>query len=333
MKLLCTMFWLLISVVVSTAQVPHIERYAAIRHTFTARPGTLWVEIRMVAGGGAGASTSNQHFIPPSQYGQRGEDTLFGLRPAQGSMFAMTPTGVDCYVSGPPSFKPGQPIVIRILPPGVTGLAIDTPYYPINVAYLAGDVTKFNISATPFSPPFGGQSPVVAGPIGTNPSLEFHRVWFGVQGGGGGGIIGDQGTPLGSWGFDEPGPNGEIQGEAYQGGTGLGDFRIGPAGGVNFMGGNAGSAYQDFGIAGVNLTGAGGGGAPPPVGTTAPGEWAGSSGAAGGVADLSYVPVEGFIPWFQAGKGGLAQPPGPGGYIAGNGGHGMVRFRMIPGPM
>ena len=310
--------------------VPHIERYAAIRYTFMPRAGTLWVEVRMVAGGGAGASTSNQHFIPPAQYGQRGEDTLFGLHPAQVSMFAMTPTGVDCYIGGLSPFKPGQPIVIQTLHPDVTGLTVDTPYYPINVVYLAGDVTKFNISATPFSPPFGGQSPIIAGPINTNPSLEFHRVWFGVQGGGGGGIIGDQGTPLGSWGFDEPGPNGEIQGEAYQGGTGLGAFRIGPSGGVNFMGGNDGSSYQDFGIAGVNLTGAGGGGAPPPVGTTAPGEWAGTSGAAGAVADLTYAPVEGFVPWFQAGKGGLAQPPGPGGYIAGNGGHGMIRFRMIP---
>lgn len=321
---------LLLSTCPSMAQTPHIERYAANRSTFTARPGTLWVEVRMVAGGGAGASTSNQHFIPPAQYGQRGEDTLFGLRPVQTGMFAMTSTKVDCYISGPSPFKPGQPIVFRILPGDVTGLAIDTPYYPINVELLAGPVTKFNISATPFSPPFGGQVPIIAGPLTTNPSLDFHRVWFGVQGGGGGGIIGDQGTPLGSWGFDEPGPNGEIQGEAYQGGTGLGDFRIGPSGGVNFMGGNAGTSYQDFGISGVNLTGAGGGGAPPPVGTMAPGEWSGTSGAAGGVADLTYTPVEGFIPWFQAGKGGLAQPPGTGGYIAGKGGHGMIRFRMIP---
>ncbi len=72
MKLLLTMLWLLISVVMSTAQTPHIERYGAIRHTFTPRAGTLWVEVRMIAGGGAGASTSNQHFIPPAPPPARG---------------------------------------------------------------------------------------------------------------------------------------------------------------------------------------------------------------------------------------------------------------------
>lgn len=311
--------------------VPYLERYSATKGVLVPREGVGLIQVRLVAPGGGGAGTSNVHFIPPEQYGGRGEDTLFGLHPAQTCMLAMAPGATVAYVAGNVSFQNGQPIVFRYLPGTVTGFYVDEPYYPLDVVYDAvNDRTTFKLSAFAFSPPFGLQPLIEGGPLFDNIVVDFHKVWYGVQGGGGGGIIGDQGTPGGSWGFPDIGPNGEIQGEAYQGGTGLGYFRIGPPGGVNFMGGNSGASYQDFGINGVNLCGSGGGGAPPPVGTTAPGEWSGTSGAAGAVADLWYVPTEGFIPWFYVGSGGQGGPAGNGGYLGGYGGHGMLRAWFYP---
>ena len=288
---------------------------------FTPDVGCKWFKVCPTAAGGGGCGSQNSNNQPPALYGRRGGDSMFGLHPAQSGMFAMNPAQMDCYING--NLGGSKVIFFDPLPPDVTGIQADKPYWPINMVSLPTNVTKFNLSATPYSPPFGGQSAIVGGPLITNPSLSFRRVWYGVEGGGGGGQIGDQGTPLGYWGLDEPGPDGYVQSWGKQGGPGGAGYRTGGPGGNGRWGGAGTEAFLDFGIPAANLTGAGGGGAAP---STMPSlfDFGGTGGAAGAFGEIFMTHIEGQSYFCWAGVGGAGGPAGATGYPGGAGGHGEV---------
>lgn len=295
--------------------VPRIWRIAATWAWFVPDTACRWFSVGMRAGGGGGAGTSNQHYIPPVQYGQRGGDTMFHLRPAVSASFNFAASGL--VINGANSLVADQAIILESVPNGV-GLQAYTPYYPINVTPVS-----FQISVYPYTPPFGGQSPIVCAPVGQTMTIAYRPTWYGVRGGGGGGIIGDQGTPLGYWGMDGQGPDGWVQSYGMQGGSGSGGYKVGGAGGNSDAGGGAGQSYQDNGIWGTNLTGGGGGGGSPVV-TPSPLEWGGCGGASGSWGEVYIRPEPGVMYFCLAGKGGIGGPPGAGGYWGGNGGHGLI---------
>lgn len=275
---------------------------------------TLWV--RGCAAGGGGYGTDSANSRTPARYGKRGQDTYFHTHPSVGAMFALAPDGTVCYFGEPHGLLPDQAVFLSDIPAGVTGFAPDTPYFPINIT-----PTTCQLSLTPSAPPFGGQSPIVAGPIGTNPMVQVSPTWYGLQGGGGGGIIGDQGTPMGYWGFDGIGPDGIVDSFAVQGGAGSACYHMGGPGGINPLGGNSGAAFLDNGINGSNQTGAGGGGAAP---VSASFDFGGTGGAAGAYGEvwLKWTPGTSYL--CQVGWGGVGGAAGPGGYKGGDGGHGLL---------
>jgi len=283
---------------------------------FVPDPACKLMRAQIVAGGGPGYSTSNFHEPDYSKYGPRGEDSYFHLRPSMPAMFALAPDGLVAYCFGPHNLVHDQAIFFTEVPSGV-GLELNKPYFPINLT-----ATTFKLSLIPYQPPLDLQSPIIVEPIGQNPIIMFRPVWYGVQGGGCGGIIGDQGTPMGYWGLDGTGPEGVVQSFGLQGGAGHAGFKLGGSGGVNAWGGQAGSQYQNDGIDGVNGTGAGGGGAAPCVDPAL--DWGGTGGAAGAFGEIWLIPQPGESYFCWAGRGGEPKPAGPGGFRGGKGGHGQV---------
>jgi hypothetical protein len=298
---------------------PRIWRTAASTSPvwFTPEVGCAWFKISLTAAGGGGCGSQNSNNQSPNLYGGRGGDSYFHLRPGVQAMFALAPVGVTVYFGSPHGLVADQAIFLENIPPGV-GLSSSIPYFPINLTAMT-----CQLSATPNSPPFGGQSPIIATPLGENHTITVQVTWYGVQGGGSGGQIGDQGTPLGYWGMDGIGPDGSVQSWGKQGGAGGAGYRTGGPGGNGRWGGAGTEAYQDFGIAGTNLTGAGGGGAAPSI-TPSLFDFGGTGGAAGAFGDIfmTHTPGQSYFCW--AGVGGVGGPMGTYGYPGGAGGHGEV---------
>lgn len=309
---------------------PKLISLIASSATVSFDPTCLWVEWDMCGAGGGGAGTDTASFIDHSKYGQRGSDSYFFMMPGIQAMCACAPGAATFYISGNVQFDADEVIYFENIPAGVS-LQPSTPYWVMPVAYNATtNVTTINVCTYPLSPPqfqqWGKpywQTPLVVLPIGGNPVVTIRRFYFGAKGGGGGGLIGDQGCPLGYWGHNRNGPDGVIQAQGWQGGCGGASFRMGGMGGVNSFGGNSCNVYQTPGNAGNNNCGAGGAGGAPAPGN----DWGGCGGAAGSVMRGKFLNPG--VPIFcVAGNGGLHGAGSGTGYDGGDGGNGLINFWM-----
>ncbi len=304
---------------------PTLWRLAGTTGTFTPDSDCTWLEWEMCAGGGGGAGTDTASFIPNTQYGQRGGDSFCFMKAPVQSMMACAPSGgAVFYFDDPPNFYPGGEVVFLDNIPVGYSVSPLTPYW--TMPGLADNPNTCQLCPYALTPPFNPawgppfvQIPMTVTPTFQNPVVSVIRFYYGTQGGGPGGLIGDQGTPLGYWGDTSPGPDGVIQAQGFQGGCGNASYMMGGGGSVNGYGGGSCNVYQTDGNQGADGCGAGGAGGSPAAGNS----WGGCNGASG--ARMQGRMLNPGVPIFCcAGMGGAGGVKTGSGYNGGRGGHGSI---------
>lgn len=289
--------------------VPKVSYYTASSGVFYPDARTQLIHVKIIAGGGGGAGTAANNLIPRAQNGARGQDSWFDSWPTTGVTISISAQG-HCVVHWPNHDKlADQPLFLTSTGNLPAALVMWQNYFVYGPSITAD---TFELAADPYSPPYpDSQAPLACADTGggSHYATAYRYV---VQGGGGAGVVGDQGTPLGFRGFYNETPYRSSW--AVQGGTGSWS-----AGGNGCLGGGGGDQFLNGGNAGNNMTGGGGGGA----GATNDGYYAGTGGAAGACGEIWMKP-RGVGMYFRAGAGGVGGAAGIGGYPGGFGGNGAL---------
>jgi hypothetical protein len=280
---------------------PVIRRYVTGRGTLAITPGCTLLHVQEWAGGGGGSGINNTNFIPQSQYGGRGGDGAFDT--FDPVTVTITP-GATTTINWPGHNKVGNQSMwfttTGALPSGLSvGTASTGTLYYIIGSSITTDTFRISSRA---SIPFPGdvQPEVVtsAPQSGVHSAVAYRYI---VQGGGGGGIIGDQGTPLAYIGFATDDPDNCSW--AINGGSGGGTYGQNVGGGAGGGGYGGGSGQGGIATPGNDLMGGGGAGAG--ANRTASG---GTGGASGSYGEIWKRPTKSLFNYMigDPGTGGTA---------------------------
>lgn len=288
---------------------PRISDFVLGTGIYWPQPNSSLIVATMQASGGGGCASSDEPYgrYPYKMYGKRGSDCLFLKRAPRSASIRRVGMGAVVTLMNH-GFIPGQAFWF-VLPPD--GLPQKTYYVMRDDSTF--DEHHFQISLQPYTPPF------LHGLLPEDPALPFqmpvwlpfdgncsiYTTWYGVMGGGPGGIVGDQGAAQSFWGLLDAGPDGYVQSLSRVGGVGNASWNGGGSGGSSPWGGAAGSSVQAGGGTGTDRTGAGGAGAAPGVPGVDVHTWGATGGASGSWGKVWLTPDHVNGHWWSLGGPGL----------------------------
>lgn len=293
--------------------------YAASYGAHPRHPNSIRVVAQILSAGGSGmGSRPNMSFtqselpIAYAMYGRKGNPSCWDTYPARtctatdGETFSWPNNPFYPVWDNPVFVTSNQAQLWFVHGPTLTQNTFKLSQYP----YAAPGVT------TPYAPQNWG------GPV----TLELNAYRYAVQGGNGGGVIGDQAIAGGVNGFysEQPYPS-SIYKYGSEGQNMLGAGGCG--GGSPWGGGGAPQIGGSQGNAGTNLLGGGGSGAGfmNPDGSYPISQWGPGGGAGGSLGEIE-CDLKPFY-YFNAGAAVAGGNAGAGGFKGGDSGHGVIIVR------